>query len=292
MEIKKFFGNKKNLTVTFILPVIILAMAAGAILFYLGINPFGLGGGKKEGINGQKLILEESSKMSKSQSDEWWLNSGGVMLENPEGFSTNIGALPKDNYWRNLYAKTNPRDTDGGYFPQNIFRLVTKNQWKNFSETLYFSVEKNNLSESKYRNESNGILLFNRYQDGDNLYYAGLRVDGQAVIKKKIEGKYYTLTEKQIFGSAKNYDKDNNPNLLPLNQWLGIKSELVNSGENTVNIKLFIDKEQKGDWQLVLETEDRDDKYGNAPFLEKGYAGIRTDFMNVIFKNYSVKEVN
>ncbi|HEX7586535.1 MAG TPA: hypothetical protein VF390_02800, partial [Patescibacteria group bacterium] len=140
-----------------------------------------------------KIILEESSSMKKSKSPDWWLNSGGIMLSNSQEFSTNFGPLPKDSSWRKLYFKTNPKDTDDGYYPQNLFRLVTNDKWENFSQSVYFNINKLNLSESKNRNESNGVLLFNRYLDGNNLYYIGLRVDGEAVIKKKIAGKYYTL---------------------------------------------------------------------------------------------------
>jgi hypothetical protein len=239
----------------------------------------------------EKIILEESSSMKKSKSNDWWLNSGGIMLGTQEGFSTNVGALPEDNRWRKLYAKTNPRDTDAGFYPQNIFRLVTRSKWQDFAQSVYFKIDNNNLSESQYKNESNGVLLFNRYQDGDNLYYTGIRVDGQAVIKKKIKDKYYTLAEKEIFGKSKDCERDNNPNLIPQNRWIGIRSELKDAGGNTVSIKLYIDKEEKGDWQLVLEAKDKGDKYGKSPFLEKGYAGIRTDFMDVRFRDFMLQKL-
>jgi hypothetical protein len=239
----------------------------------------------------KKKILEEAGSMPKSASSDWWLNSGGIMLFGSREFSTNTGALPDGDKWRKLYAKTNPRDTDKGYYPQNIFRLVTRAKWQNLNQVLYFNIGKINLSDSKYRNGSNGILLFNRYQDGDNLYYAGIRVDGQAVIKKKIGGEYFTLAEKEIFNNGKEYDVKNNPNIIPLNQWIGIRSELKNIGGNAASIRLYVDKYQKGDWQLILETEDKGSKHGEAPFLKKGYAGIRTDFMDVEFKGYSVERI-
>jgi len=241
--------------------------------------------------NGAKNILEEASAMKKSKSPDWWLNSGGVMLSGKEEFSTNLGALAEDSRWRKLYSKTNSRDTDDGYYPQNIFRLVTRDRWKNFTQSVYFNIEKINLSESKYRNESNGVLLFNRYQDGDNLYYIGLRVDGDAVIKKKIADKYYTLAEKEVFSADASYDKDKNPDLIPENAWIGIKSEVENIDNDSVSLKIYIDKEQNGNWQLVLEAKDKDKKNGDAIFLDKGYAGIRTDFMDVKFKNYQLQRM-
>ena len=235
--------------------------------------------------------LEESSAMEKSASADWWLNSGGILNISKNEFSTNIGKMPKNSSWRKLYAKNNPRDTDKGYFPQNLFRLVSKSQWKDLSQQVYFYIEKINLSESDYRNESNGVLLFNRYQDGDNLYYTGLRVDGHAIIKKKIGDKYYTLKEKAVLTDDEKYDRVDNPNLIPEEEWIGIKSEVTNVGRNTVNIKLFLDREQTGDWELVLEAKDKGDQYGDEPFRQAGRAGIRTDFMDVRFKNYSISEM-
>jgi hypothetical protein len=239
----------------------------------------------------ENKVLEEASSMKKSKSADWWLNSGGIMNIGLKEFGTNSGPLPQDSYWRKLYAKTNPKDTDGGYFPQNIFRLVTRSKWGNLSQSVYFNVKNINLSQSSNRNESNGVLLFNRYQDGDNLYYIGLRTDGDAVIKKKISDKYYTLKEKTIFSNGEDYDKEKNPNLIPSNSWIGIRSEVKNIDSKTVDIKLYIDKEQKGEWQLILEARDSQGKFGSAPFLGKGYAGIRTDFMDVQFKNYDIQRM-
>jgi hypothetical protein len=213
------------------------------------------------------------------------------MLTYEKEFSTNVGNLPKDSKWRKLYAKTNPRDTDDGYFPQNIFRLVNRYQWKNYSQEVYFNILKINLSQSEYRNGSNGVLLFNRYQDGDNLYYTGLRVDGHAVIKKKIKDKYYTLAEKKIFDNGNKFDREKNPSLLPLDKWIGIKGEVENIDSETVRLRLYVDQEQSGSWQLALEINDSKNKFGNGPFLKQGYAGIRTDFMDVKFKNYSLQRL-
>jgi len=237
---------------------------------------------------GEETVLNESSKRGKSASSEWWLNSGGIMNIGSDEFATNLGPLSQDSRWRKLYAKTNPEDTEEGYFPQNIFRLVTRSQWDNFSQSVYFKIEKVNLSRSENRNESNGVLFFNRYQDGDNLYYAGIRVDGHAVIKKKIKDRYYTLEEKDFFYGDEEYDEEENPNLIPTDSWIGIKSEVRNIEDDTVEIKFYMDPEQKGEWQLVLETKDRPGENGKKTFLEKGYAGIRADFMDVRFRNYEI----
>jgi len=236
-------------------------------------------------------VIEEASAMKKSKQADWWLNSGGIMYWGQQEFSTNLGALPKDSSWRKLYEKTNSKDTDQGYFPQNIFRLVTRTKWKNLSQSVYFNIDKINTSKSNNRSESNGVLLFNRYQDGANLYYVGVRVDGDAVIKKKIDEKYYTMAETKIFSSDSGYDRDTNPNLIPTGVWIGLKSEVVTDSDNVVHISLSVDQDGQG-WKSVMEAIDKDDKYGAAPIADKGYAGIRTDFMDVHFRDYHIEETD
>ena len=237
----------------------------------------------------EKTTLEEAGKMSASQSPNWWLNSGGVMEMDNGSARTNFGPLAENSPWQKLYAQTNPRDTDGGYYPQNIFRLVTRAKWQNLDQQVHFNIDKINMSASEYRDESNGVLLFNRYYDGDNLYYAGLRVDGHAVIKKKISGKYFTLAEKDILSGGKKYDRADNPNFLPLHRSIGIRSVVTNTDSRTVDLKFYVDLNQTGNWQLVLEVQDKGKASGNAPLTDSGHAGIRTDFMDVAFQNYKIQ---
>lgn len=236
-----------------------------------------------------KEELQEAGSMEKTQSPYWWLNSGGIFYSDSGIGKTIQKELVADNFWRELYNKNNPRDTDNGFHPQNIFRLVTRGSWKTFQQDGYFRVVANNLSKSRYRNSSNGLLFFNRYLDGDNLYYTGVRVDGFAVIKKKIKGKYYTLAYNQIYPGK--YDREKNPNLLPHNQWIGLRSEVLTIDDNSVSIKLYVDRERSGNWELVAEAVDEGKKYGKGPFMDAGHGGIRTDFMDVEFDDYRIEEI-
>lgn len=239
--------------------------------------------------NFERIELNEASKMSGSKSPSWWLNSGGYFYSDQGKGSTFQGEVPKENQWYKKYKKNNSNDTDDGLHPQNIFRLVTRSKWKNLNQKLYFYINGNNLSASENRNESNGVLLFNRYKDGDNLYYAGVRVDGQAVIKKKLEGKYYTMAIKKIFDGE--YDREKSPNLLPQKGWYGIKSEVITNSDNSVTIRLYIDENRQGKWTLILTAVDDNKKYGGPAILEKGYAGIRSDFMDLKFDDYRIEEI-
>jgi hypothetical protein len=135
---------------------------------------FAIGAGKRifvEKFHYQQT-LPEAGRMSESTHKYWWVNSGAYFYFVNGVGKTVMGNLPKNNKWRTLYSKTNPGETDNGYHPQNIFRLVLKSRWKNIQQEAYFKITNYHLSRNYYRNESNGLLLFNRYQDGNNLYYA------------------------------------------------------------------------------------------------------------------------
>jgi len=239
--------------------------------------------------NFDNIKLKETGSMEESTSPGWWLNSGGYFYSKKKVGKTFQKMVPRTNRWHERYRKSNARDTDNGSHPQNIFRLVTRSKWNNLSQEAYFRINRNNLSKSKYRNESNGLLLFNRYQDGNNLYYTGIRVDGKAVIKKKIKGKYYTMGQKRVYKGK--YNREDKPNLLPKHTWIGIKSEVVTNSDDTVTVKLYIDKNQSGNWQLVLESVDNNAKYGGEAIKSAGYGGIRTDFMDVDMDNYKIQEL-
>lgn len=233
-------------------------------------------------------ILDEAGSMAESDSPYWWLNSGGVMSISENMGRTNQGELSPLSKWRIRYKISSSVDTDDGYHPQNLFRLVSRNVWKNLSIQAYFRVVKDNLSESYNRNISNGLFLMSRYQDHNNLYYTGIRVDGTAVIKKKRDGEYITLAQERIWEGE--YDRENNPDLIPKNKWIGIKSEIITEGES-VRIRMYLDKENNGKWTLVLETSDTERSTQSLPIFEQGYVGIRTDFMDVEFRDFQVREI-
>lgn len=234
--------------------------------------------------------LHEVGNMDLSSSPYFWLNSGGQFILKSGIGMTMQGEASALNRWRVLYGKSNPVDTDGGLHPQNILRLITRSKWADFSQQAYFRIRQNQLSQSPNRNESNGLLLMSRYKDGANLYYAGLRVDGNAIIKKKINGKYYTLASRSFLTGAK-YNRDTNPNLLPLNSWIGIRSEVKTLVDGKVSIKLYVDNGKTGNWTLVTQVIDDDKSYGGEVILDEQYAGIRTDFMDVEVDDYWLERI-
>lgn len=230
--------------------------------------------------------LVEAGSMGESSSPYFYLNSGGKFtIKNGIG-STIKNDLLVNDVTRLLYSTANALDTDGGSNPQNLFRLLTKETWQNANTKLSFRITDQNLSDSPNRDGHNGVLIMNRYQDQDNLYYAGVRNDGEAIIKKKIGGKYHTLASVQIFGTEGQYDRESAPSMLPLNRWTGLKTEVYNLSNGAVRIRLLLDRENDGSYVSILAADDNG--VGGAPFLKDGHAGIRTDFMDVEFDNFRI----
>ncbi|MEK7452970.1 MAG: hypothetical protein AAB614_01925 [Patescibacteria group bacterium] len=237
-------------------------------------------------------ILYEAGASDDSSSPYWWLNSGGLLSISGGVGMTNQGDLSIFSKFYKLYEQDELSniDTDGGLHPQNIFRIITRLELDgNIRQEVYANIIADNLSISARRNESNGILLFNRYKDGNNLYYAGVRVDGTAVIKKKVDGIYYTMAQKSIFaGKYSKYHRDTNPNLLPKNKWIGVRVDTLTNADKTVTVKLFLDEGKTGNWKEVLSAMDNGSTYGGSAIQSPGYGGFRTDFMDLFFDDYRI----
>jgi hypothetical protein len=233
-------------------------------------------------------IIEETGAMEESLDPNWWLNSGAYFFMN-DGIGHSIqGQLPEEDVWRHRFFESKPETTLNGYRPQNIFRLLTRKKWENISQSAYFKIKAYDLSSHEDRNQSNALLLFGRYIDSDNLYYAGLRVDGNAVVKKKLEGTYYTLGITPVIEGQ--YDRVSNPLLLPYNEWIGVKFVVQTLADTTVLLELYLDIGQTGNWNKVLSIVDVDGNQGLLAIRNDAHAGIRTDFMDVLIKEYSICE--
>ena len=233
-------------------------------------------------------VLSEAGSFNESTSPYWWLDSGGEMIltgGKGETIQGDLNALNiNDKKWRDLYAKGNPVDTDLGLHPQNLFRLISRSLWQTVREEAYFTVARDELSLSPNRNESNGLLLFSRYVDSANLYYAGVRVDGAAVIKKKINGVYTTLSYVPGIFPGK-YNNISKASLIPKNKEIGLRTETyTDTSSGKTVIKLYINI--GNGWNKIAEASD-DSKSIDTP----SHVGIRTDFMDVIFDNYKIEKI-
>lgn len=239
--------------------------------------------------NNLNMIEETISKEAGQDSSPFWLNSGALFYLQNNLAQTIQGDLPTYSNWRLLYSASNPKDSDSGFHPQNIFRLITKAKYENTVQQMYVLITKDNLSISENRNTSNGVFLMNRYQDVNNLYYAGIRVDGTVVIKEKVSGVYHTLAQKQLL-PGDIYGRNTNPSLIPKHVWIGLKTEVKTMDPKTVVIKLYTDLENSGIWNETLTATDTPEK-GALPLTSSGNGGIRTDFMDVEFHDYKIDTI-
>lgn len=232
--------------------------------------------------------LFEAGSMSESWSRYYWLNSGGKMLFDGAVGMTAQGPLASIDFWRGLYGRSNPLDTGDGYYPQNLFRLVTRATYGDIAQSVSFNIKKINTTNTPNRDGYSGILLMSRYvADGQTLYYAGLRQDGSATIKKKYQGRYTTLALTPVFSGS--YNKSSNPNLIPMNQWMDLKSVVTNENGG-VRIDLYLDRRDgRG---LVKIATALDNATGGTPAITgSAHAGIRTDYMDVTFDNHRIESL-
>ncbi len=235
-------------------------------------------------------ILNETGSLLESSSPYWWINSGGQLIMDGGIGATMQGTAPLLNPWRVAYAAANPVDTDNGTHPQNLFRLITKSQWDTVRAESSFYIVRDNFSSSPNRNESNGLLLFNRYKDSQTLYYTGVRVDGTAVIKKKYRGTYYTMAQKPVFAGTYNAPKDTK-NLLPHQTWFALRSETRTNTDGNVTLALFMRYIGSNTWTKLLEATDSGQYGGTIPITGSGSAGIRTDFMDVRIDSFRLENL-
>jgi hypothetical protein len=250
-------------------------------------------------------VIQQAPSMSESLDKNWWVSSGGYLSINNGTASTIQGTLPQNDTIRINYSLSKgSEDTDNGYRPQNIFRLVNRNTWAgNYTTEVYFKYSKyNNMTTTATANDKknlgpdNGVSLMVNYQNGDNLYYVGLRADGFAGIKKKIDGQYSVLQNPvQVFpGNYKHYD-----NLIPQDKWIGLKAVVVEEqrhndifpgGKDQIYIALYMDQTGDGSssssssWKYVTSYLDQN----STTIFKQGHTGIRTDFMDAQFKDFKV----
>lgn len=235
----------------------------------------------------EELVLQESDSPETSADVCWWLNSGGSFFVRGGLASTMSGPAERSSRWHRLYAASDPVDTEGGLYPQNLFRLISKKHWLNARTSVEAFIESYNASMSPSRNESNGVFLMTRYYDEDNFYLAGIRVDGTAVIKRKLNGLYETIGQ-VAYTNPDAYDRLRRPNLLPTGQWLSFAMEVTNESADSVIIRLDVSFDGE-DWHTLLTAVDQPSVLdGGEKLLSPSSIGVRTDFMDVRFRSYKV----
>lgn len=231
------------------------------------------------------FTLEETASPGTSASAAWWLNSGGRLFFANGTVRTFQGAVPSSDRWFQEYARSSPGDTDGGTHPQNLLRLLTQQAGAIFRQSVSVRVLGTNLSASPQRDRFSGVFLYSRFIDEGNSYVAGVRFDGQAVIKKEVNRIVHTLAIVPLFPGV--YDRVTNPTLLPQNHWFSLRTTITDV-PGGVRILLEVhDPALSPHWIRAVEVIDGPGGADGVPFVVGGRAGIRADFMDLEFDDYT-----
>lgn len=196
--------------------------------------------------------IRQSPSPSSSDSPYFWVMGGGTLAQ-----KAGIGI-------------TDPA--------ASYFQMLSRLHWKNINEAIYVRVKGDVFPTAASRNPWNGISLYGRYQNENTFYYGGIRQDGYAVVKKKLNGVYTTLASKKVYSGT--YSASTNPNLIPKNAWIGIKTEAKSNTDGSVTLRVLIDQNRSGIWTEILRATDASNVISN-----EGLWGIRIDAMNVEFDN-------
>ncbi|MCA9308573.1 hypothetical protein KC980_03600 [candidate division WWE3 bacterium] len=209
----------------------------------------------------------------------WNIVSGGILNIKKSVLSTNIGELNTQNPVYKLYQNKAPIDSDNGKHPQNLFKITTKRSYINSTQKITYKIKKLNLSDSPNRNNTNGIFLLSKYKNEQTYYKAGLRVDGNFIISRTLNGETQILAAKTYF--LGDYDRTQTPYLINTSEEDLLKFETIETKDG-VMLKLYYRDTPKRDWFTMLEVFDPTD----MAIVSKGKNGIQTDFMDVEFTNY------
>jgi hypothetical protein len=226
--------------------------------------------------------LNQTATEPTSGSAYWWVSGGGQLIVNNGLGKTLQGDIPSSNPWNSVYAKSMAVTSDNGIHPQNIFSILLRTPSLDTDQSVSVQINKDNLANPENRDPWNGIHLISRWQDGNNYYFAGIRNDGHVIIKKKVNGLFYTLAEKTFFGGI--YNATTNPSLLPKNTWINLRKVTSTDASGNTRIQLYIDQNQSGTWTLALDTTDTGVQ--GVKITTQGLSGIRSDFIDMSMDNF------
>jgi hypothetical protein len=169
--------------------------------------------------------------------------------------------------WTGVPDGVAPGPTSAAHNDSAVFRLRTRRaDFNNVAVSFQLRVNRFVTTPRTPAQAYDGIHVWLRYQDPETLYFVSVdRRDGQLVIGKKLNGKYYH--ELRVRGHP-----------FPLNQWVTVKTSVVSDG-NKVVIRLYLDGRD------VAHLTDG----GSIPaILAPGRVGIRGDNTEAEFKSFRV----
>lgn len=235
-----------------------------------------------------QAVVNETATMATSSSPYFWVASGGQFI------ITNVANIPNpDLLSAGIYLGATiqgPSAATVTAYQQNDFRLIERFMRTNIMQEVHFNLRHINMAETPSRDADKGIFVYARYYDVSNHYYAGITLDGRAVIRIVTNGVMKTLASTPLYMADGGYDRDTNPNVIPGKKWIGLSTHADLVG-GKMHLSLDVGSIDSGRWIWgAMFTSIVD---SNPPVVLRGpcYGGIRSDYFDTAWSYiYSAEE--
>lgn len=216
---------------------------------------------RPDGLISNEYAFWSPSSSSARHDAVWQLNSGSLFAKGGVGFT----GVPDDR---------EPNAASSNGTDSAILRLLTNQaDLTNFEVSFKLRHEGFVTTSSTPAVAWDGVHVFLRYADEENLYYASVnRRDGTTQIKKKVSGgpsnggTYYTLADGK--------------NPFTIGAWQSVRATIEDQSDGSVAISLF------ADGRLVARAVD---KGTGGPVIRSGQSGIRGDNSQFSFDDFVVR---
>jgi hypothetical protein len=208
----------------------------------------------RHGLVTNEFAYEHPLSPQAAVSPTWEATSGSLFGQDGAG-------------WTGVPDGIAPGPTSAAHNDSAVFRLRTRRaDFNNVAVSFQLRVNRFVTTPRTPAQAYDGIHVWLRYQDPETLYFVSVdRRDGQLVIGKKLNGKYYH--ELRVPGHP-----------FPLDKWVAIKTTVASDGKKVV-VRLYMNSRD------VAHLTDG----GTSPaILTPGRVGIRGDNTEAEFKNFRV----
>jgi hypothetical protein len=216
------------------------------------------------GLITNEFAFFNPSSRAAVRSPIWQVTSGSLFAHDGNGWT----GVPD-------VGQTGPQSA--GATDSSVFRAITQSSdFQNVTVSFGLFVQHFLSAKSGPTPGWEGVHVFLRYQTPVSLYVVSVdRSDGVIVIKKKVPGgpapsdggTYFTLASM--------------PGRSVSGRWEQVRVSAVNSGTESVSIRLWIDGK--------LRLEATDNGIGNAPpITQSGRVGLRGDYTEFKFSHFTV----
>lgn len=239
-----------------------------------------------DGLITNEYVFYNADDPAAPRSADWAMTSGSLFAKG-------------GNFWTGHPDSCDPNATSRTCTDSNVFRLNTRRSFGgNIKVSLALKQDAVIANSGCDAKDTcwHGTHVWLRYQSEFNLYYVSInRADGNVVIKRKVpcgddnSGTYFVLGQYE-------------PDSFRVGDWNRYATTIQTNRDQSVTIKLYDEAKSatrpvaegtdKGgtnpNWSRACSTSGKYPSSHYAPITATGAVGVRGDFANFEFKNFSV----